>query len=103
MRRTLAFLLGLAACGVGYRTPEDSEPMGRRIDDRNVETRVRVALARDPETAPWDSIRVRCEEGVVTLEGSVDRPEVRRRAAEVAAECPGVRAVENLIVPTRRD
>lgn len=102
MRRLLPFLLALA-CSGGYRTPEDSAPMQRRIGDRNVETRVRVALARDPETAPYDAILVRCEDGVVTLEGSVDRPEVKRRAVAVAGACEGVERVDDLIVPTARD
>lgn len=100
--RPLLLLLLAAGCSAGYRAPEDSAGMRRRIDDRNIATRVRVALARDPETAPYDGILVRCEDGVVTLEGSVDRPEVKRRAAAVAGACEGVRRVEDLIVPTGR-
>jgi osmotically-inducible protein OsmY len=103
MRAAVLPLVAFAACASGYRDRGDSEEMGRRIDDRNVETRVRVALACDPETAPYDPIRVRSYEGVVTLEGAVDRPEAKRRAVEVAAACDGVHEVEDLIVQARRD
>ena len=58
--------------------------MAREIEDRNVASRVRMLLGTDPETAPYPSIRVECENGVVTLEGSVDREAVRRRAVELA-------------------
>lgn len=102
MTRAAMLLLALAAaCGRGYRSPEDSEPLRRRIDDRNLETQVRMALARDPETAPYGGIRVRAEEGIVTLEGRVDRPAARDRAVRVARAVAGVRGVVDLIVPTR--
>jgi len=98
----LAGLALLAACGARYRAPQDSEPMRRDIEDRNTESRVRMALARDPETAAYPGIRVRCRGGVVTLEGEVDRLPAKRRAAAVARGCEGVVGVNDLIVPTAR-
>ncbi len=95
MRATLLCLL--CACSAGYRTPEDSEPMRRRIEDRNTASRVRVALARDPEAARYRSIRVRCENGTVTLEGSVDSAQAKARAVAVASRCEGVRRVTDLV------
>ena len=71
--------------------------MRRSIEDRNTASRVRVALARDPETARYRSIRVRCENGTVTLEGSVDSPQAKARAVAVASRCEGVRGVTDLL------
>ena len=91
----------LAACSPrGYRDPEDSAALERDISDRNVETRVRMALARDPQTAPYDSIRVRCAGGTVTLEGAVGRVEARTRAVHIARECEGVVDVVDRLSPT---
>ncbi len=96
--RAVPLLVLLTACAPrGYREPEDSAALERDISDRNIETRVRIALAKDPQTAPYDSIRVRCKNGIVTLEGAVDRAEVRDRAAHVARGCDGVRDVINLV------
>ncbi|MHC4547974.1 MAG: BON domain-containing protein [Planctomycetota bacterium] len=98
MRYRIAILLFLAACkGPGYRDPEDSEPLRLEIEDRNIESRVRIALGEDPETAPYDNIRVQCAKGGVTLVGAVDRAAVKRRAGEVALQCVGVRHVRNRI------
>ena len=96
MRRCAAVLLLLAACS-GYRRPGDSDYVRSGIDDRNIATRVRIVLGEDPQTAPYDSIRVSCEKGVVTLTGTVDRRAVRRRAVDLAEGCEGVRDVENRI------
>ncbi len=94
--RAVPLLVLLTACAPrGYREPEDSATLERDISDRNIETRVRMALAKDPQTAPYDSIRVRCENGIVTLEGAVERAEARDRAAHVARGCDGVRGVLN--------
>ena len=91
MIRRALFPLLLAACAPsGYREPEDSAELERDISDRNLESRVRIALSRDPQTAPYDSIEVRSEGGVVTLDGRVAREAARARAVQVARECDGV-------------
>lgn len=87
-------LLAAAGCtGPGYRDPEDSERMRSEIGDRNIATRVRIALSEDPETAPYEEIGVFCQSGVVTLSGEVDRPEVKQRAVRIARGCQGVKKV----------
>lgn len=96
MKRALTCLLLVAACS-GYRTTKDSEPIRREIGDQNIATRVRVVLGEDPETAPYDTIKVSCERGRVTLSGEVDRPSVKRRAVELAQGCAGVRDVKDRI------
>ncbi len=91
----------LAACAPrGYREPGDSAALERDISDRNIETRVRMALAKDPQTAPYDSIRVQCAGGIVTLEGAVGRVEARTRAVHIARECEGVIEVVDRLSPT---
>ena len=92
----LLALLLLPACR-GYRDPEDSVELRRAIEDRNAATRVRIALGEDPQTAPSSAIRVSCEQGVLTLEGSVDRAAVRDRAADLASNDHAVRKVRNRI------
>jgi osmotically-inducible protein OsmY len=103
----LVALLVLAdACSRGYRDPHDSVELQRGIEDRNVATRVRMALAEDPETAPYDSLRVSCKAGVITLEGAVDRSAPRIRAERLAQGTRGVLRVVNEIAvndPTSPD
>jgi len=99
-RALLVVGLLLAGCRTGYLTTEDAKPMDRLIDDRNIESRVRMELGKDPETAAYDAIVVRCDHGVVILEGTVDRPEVKSRAERLARGCRGVVAVENNITAT---
>ena len=105
--RHLVFLILplLAACkGPGYRNPGDSEELRLDIEDKNIASRVRIALGQDPETAPYGSIRVHCVEGKIELVGAVDRAAVKRRAEEVALACAGVRRVRNKInVPAATD
>jgi osmotically-inducible protein OsmY len=97
MRRALLLpALLLAACR-GYRDPSDSTGLKNAIDDSNAATRVRIALGEDPQTAPYATIRVSCEKGVLTLEGSVDRAAVRDRAGELASVDGAVRRVRNRI------
>jgi len=97
VRASAAFCLAVFAACHGYRDPGDSAEVHARISDRNIATRVRIVLGEDPETAAYDTIRVRCEEGVVTLEGVVDRPRVKERARDLARGCEGVRSVDDRI------
>ncbi|MHC4932023.1 MAG: BON domain-containing protein [Planctomycetota bacterium] len=98
MRRSIPVaLILLFACGTGYRSSDDSEPMRLEIEDSNIASRVRVALARDAETAPYTSIKVDCAKGVVTLVGEVDRQRIRVRAVEIAEVCEGVLSVNDRI------
>ena len=89
-----------AACSRWYRSPEDSEEMEGEISDRNVETRIRLALLDDRLTEPYTQIRVRCKDGVVTLTGVVDRAEVHNRAVQIARAARGVRDVRDSISTT---
>jgi osmotically-inducible protein OsmY len=92
----LLALLLLPACR-GYRDPGDSVELRRGIEDQNAATRVRIALGEDAQTAPYAAIKVSCTDGVLTLEGAVDRAAVRDRAGDLAAVDPAVRKVKNRI------
>jgi osmotically-inducible protein OsmY len=98
MRAGRLFILALLplACR-GYRDPEDTEELEEDIRDKNLATKVRLALGQDPVTAPYQAIRVRCKDGEITLTGSVDKRKVKRRAEEVARAVSGVREVDNEI------
>ena len=93
----LCLLLWAAGCSRGYREPADTAGLEARIRDRNLATRVRLALEGDPETAPYDAIAVEAAGGRVTLSGRVDRASVKERAVEVARACEGVVDVRDRI------
>ncbi len=96
----LLFLACTTACSRWYRSPEDSEEMAGEISDRNIETRIRLALLDDPLTEPYTQIRVRCRDGIVTLTGVVDGAKVRNRAVQIARAARGVRDVRDSISTT---
>lgn len=99
-RPALLFCAVVAACSApGYRDPGQSAAMQRAIEDENIATQVRMALAGDPQTAPYPSILVSCREGVVTLKGSVGRAQVRQRAVAIAQGIREVARVENRMTP----
>jgi len=85
-------LAGLLPACTGYRDEHDSEELRRDIDDRTLESRVRLALASDPETGE-ERIQVSCREGVVYLRGTVNREGAGNRAETVAKGVEGVRKV----------
>ncbi len=70
--------------GVGVRT------------DTDIARAVAMALEENP-SVPADKIKVRVEEGRVTLEGEVDWHYQRREAEESARRVAGVKSVINLI------
>ena len=94
MARGLSLVLMVAvACSTGYRTEEDSEKFRADIDDRTIESRVRVSLAGDDLTRN-EPIEVQCVEGAVYLRGSLaaDSP-AAVRARSLALGVEGVRKV----------
>jgi hyperosmotically inducible protein len=62
--------------------------------DDEITKSVRDRLAGD-EQLKSTSIRVRADNGMVTLMGTVPTVKVKDRAAELARKTPGVRAVRN--------
>jgi len=94
MKNALLLAAGIAAaCSTGYRTEEDSAKMRAEIDDRTIESRVRVALSGD-EVTRGQPIEVQCVEGAVYLRGSpAEDSAVAVRARALALGVEGVRKV----------
>lgn len=78
----------------GLREPPALGGIG--IDDALITARVRAALAADGDINPFN-IDVDTNEGVVTLQGRVERDGARIRAEKLARQIAGVRRVINLI------
>jgi osmotically-inducible protein OsmY len=85
----LAILLALGACS-STRTP------GTQVDDAAITAAVKAKLAADGDINPFN-IDVDTNEGVVTLQGRVDKEEARTKAEQLARETDGVRRVINLV------
>ncbi len=80
--------LGLAA-GVAVTLPAMAAPGDHAITDR-----VKASLSSDSQLQDAH-IRVRTEEGVVTLRGNVGTDEQRRDAERIARNIDGVQSVDN--------
>ena len=97
-RNCLAGLILLASAGCTSSPTRES--VGEYLDSVAITTKVKAAVFRDPELSVLD-IGVETFKGVVRLSGSVDAPEDKAMAAEIASRIEGVRQVQNdLIVNT---
>jgi hyperosmotically inducible periplasmic protein len=81
--------LGMVACS-SNRTP------GTQVDDAAITAAVKGKLAADTDINPFN-IDVDTNEGVVTLQGRVEKTEARTKAEQLARETDGVSRVINLI------
>lgn len=86
---TLALVLALGACS-STKTP------GTQVDDAAITAAVKAKLAADGDINPFN-IDVDTNEGVVTLQGRVDKEEARSKAEQLARETDGVARVVNLV------
>jgi osmotically-inducible protein OsmY len=82
-------LLALGACS-STRTP------GTQVDDAAITAAVKAKLAADGDINPFN-IDVDTNEGVVTLQGRVEKEAARSKAEELARETDGVKRVINLV------
>lgn len=85
----LAILLALGACS-------STQTVGTQVDDAAITASVKAKLAADGDINPFN-IDVDTNEGVVTLQGRVDKEEARTKAEQLARETDGVRRVINLV------
>jgi len=85
----LVIAMGLVACS-STRTP------GTQVDDAAITAAVKGKLAADTDINPFN-IDVDTNEGVVTLQGRVEKEEARTKAEQLARETDGVARVINLI------
>ena len=98
------FLLALCTGGLaslplgcaGTSTPV-SQSTGEYTDDSVITRNVASQLIEDLAIKN-DSVKVQTTQGVVTLTGAVETPQLRERAGRIAAEARGVRSVNNQIM-----
>ncbi|MES3020458.1 MAG: BON domain-containing protein [Pseudomonadota bacterium] len=88
-----SLFIGLAACST---SPTDRS-MGVALEDTAISTRVKAALAGDPDVKARD-VQVETFRGTVQLSGFVDSPENVRRALDVTRRVDGVREVRNALI-----
>jgi osmotically-inducible protein OsmY len=86
--------LGTDAKALGNEAKEKLAEWGQGLQDAKITASVRTALGLNRRLRPY-TIKVDCEQGVVTLQGGVDGAELRARAEAVAAGVPGVTRVVN--------
>ncbi|HEX5758026.1 MAG TPA: BON domain-containing protein [Thermoanaerobaculia bacterium] len=85
----LVAVASLAACS-------STTTAGTQVDDAAITTAVKSKLAADGDINPFN-IDVDTNEGVVTLQGRVEKAEARSEAERLARETDGVLRVINLI------
>src|SRR5690349_25144984 len=81
---------------LGRVTEELARSIGEIIDDTRIAAEVIAKLAAD-SPSNFVKINVKSESGVVTLDGNVDSPDRRARAAQIASGVNGVKGLVNNI------
>lgn len=97
-RPLAAIALGiLVATTTGCAVSRGQETTGQYLDDTAITTKVKSAFASDPQVAAT-SISVETMQGTVQLSGFAKSQSEKDRAAAVARDVKGVKAVKNDIV-----
>lgn len=88
--------MGQRMSGVGQASYRGRGPKNyTRSDDRIIDD-VNERLTNDDDLDASD-IEVKCESGVLTLEGTVEQRWMKHRAEDLAEACAGVRQIDNRI------
>lgn len=90
--------LGAAADKVTEKLGEQNAKASVALDDAEITARVKASFFAEPGLKTLQ-ISVDTVKGVVTLTGSVDTPEHKTRAKDLAAAVAGVKDVDNRLVP----
>ena len=85
----LVLALVMGACS-------STKTAGTQVDDAAITAAVKAKLAADGDINPFN-IDVDTNEGVVTLQGRVEKEEARTKAEQLARETDGVKRVVNLV------
>jgi hypothetical protein len=104
MRRIVTGLaiLAVALTGALGCRATTGQSLGTNIDNQTLKANVKARLVAD-RAANLTRVGVDANQGVVYLTGTVESPELRQRAAQVAHEVGGVRqVVNNIQVETAR-
>lgn len=94
--------LGLAGCssmGYGQAGAGGTRTAGQAVDDATIGTKLKAALAADPELSAL-KINVDTTQGNVRLRGEVKNMQMWRKAGETARGIQGVKSVDNQLVIT---
>jgi osmotically-inducible protein OsmY len=67
------------------------------IDDSMITTKVKAAIIAEPMLSESD-IKVKTNDGVVTLSGTIDTPDKAERAKQLAQTVDGVKTINNELV-----
>jgi osmotically-inducible protein OsmY len=94
LRVPVVFLALVVALAVGACST--TQTAGTQVDDAAITAAVKAKLAADGDINPFN-IDVDTNEGVVTLQGRVEKEEARSKAEQLARETDGVRRVVNLV------
>lgn len=89
----------LAACGAMNDGAGPTRTAGQAVDDATIGTKLKAALAADPELSAL-KINVDTTQGNVRLRGEVKTITLRRKAEDIARKIEGVRSVDNQLVIT---
>lgn len=95
----LASTLALAGCGGMMGGSGTQRTAGQAIDDVTIGTKLKAALAADPDLSAL-KINVDSTQGAVRLRGEVKSVALRRKAEDMARKIEGVKSVENQLIVT---
>ena len=93
MIATMAAVPALAAEPPPRSAAEAGLTAGQYVDDATLTTKVKTALLTDSVLSLF-KINVDSDKGVVTLRGTVDKPESIEHAIRLAMAVPGVKVVK---------
>ncbi|OON63619.1 transporter [Massilia sp. KIM] len=93
---TAAFTAAVAITAVGCASSSDptTKTAGEYVDDAVITTKVKAALAADPNVKATE-VNVETYKGDVQLSGFVAQPQDAQRAVEIARGVKGVTSVKN--------
>jgi hyperosmotically inducible protein len=86
-----------AADTIASKTDQVTAKTAAAVDDAAITTKVKAAVLAEPGLKTLD-ISVDTKEGVVTLAGTVNSPELKDRAMQLAQGVEGVRSVADQLV-----
>ena len=102
MKSLLAALMTavfLAACAGPLGGADTKRSVGEAVDDVTIGTKLKAALAADPELSAL-KINVDTTQGAVKLKGEVKSVVLRRKAEDLARKINGVKSVDNQLIVT---
>ena len=74
---------------------KNREKVSSTASNATLTTKVKTALASDAGAKTLTNIDVDSNNGVVTLKGKVDSPDMKKKAGEIAKKVDGVKSVKN--------